>query len=114
VGARVAINKATEGDLYADHPLGQFLKQIVPAKNKALFDPSCLSAIISERLSLGWVKETEFVTVAGPDTDYRWTKTDQPGSVRVIRQIDQKAMQQDLFNSMKGRPTKLVGLPQTQ
>jgi PKD domain/Inosine-uridine preferring nucleoside hydrolase len=114
VGARVAINKATEGDLYADHPLGQYLKQIVPAKHKALFDPSCLSAIISERLSLGWVKETEFVTVAGPSEGYRWTKAEKPGSVRLIRQIDQKAMQMDLFNSMKGRPTKLVGVSQPQ
>lgn len=114
VGARVAINKTTEGDLYADHPLGQFLKQIVPAKNKALYDPSCLSAIISERLGLGWVKETEFVTVAGPNEGYRWTKAEKPDSVRVIRQIDQKAIQLDLFNSMKGRPTKLVGVPQSQ
>lgn len=111
VGARVAIDKSTEGDLYADHPLGQYLKRIVPAKNKALFDPSCLSAIIGERLGLGWVKVTEFVTVAGPDAGYRWPKTDQPGSVRVIRQIDQKAMQLDLFNSMKGHPRKLIGMP---
>ena len=110
VGARVAINKATEGDLYADHPLGRFLKRIVPAKNKALFDPSCLSAIISARLGLGWVKETEFVTVGGPNEGYRWTKAAKPGSVRVIRQIDQRAMQLDLFNSMKGRPTNLVGV----
>jgi inosine-uridine nucleoside N-ribohydrolase len=108
VGARVAINKTTEGDLYADHPLGQYLKSIVPARNKALYDASCISAIISERLDLGWVKQTEPVVVAGPQNGYRWTRTDQPTAVRVIRQIDQKAMQLDLFNSMKGQPTRLI------
>jgi hypothetical protein len=110
VGARVAINKTTKGGLYADHPLGQYLKQIVPAQPKTLFDPSCLSAIISERLGLGWVKATEPVTVAGPGAGYRWTKTDSPGSVRVIRQIDQQAIQRDIFETMKGRPTRLVGV----
>jgi len=108
VGARVAIDKTKEGHLYADHPLGEYLKSIVPAKNKALFDPSCLSAIISERLGLGWIKQSEPVVVAGPQEGYRWTRTDQPTAVRVIRQIDQKAMQLDLFNTMKGRPTRLL------
>jgi PKD repeat protein len=110
VGARVAINKVTEGHLYADHPLGRYLESIVPARNKALYDASCLSAIISEHLGLGWVKETEPVVVAGPQNGYRWTRTEQPTPVRVIRQIDQKAMQMDLFNSMKGRPTRLSGV----
>ena len=109
VGARVSINKVTEGDLYADHPLGQYLKSIVPARNKALYDASCLSAIISEHLDLDWVRETEPVIVAGPEDGYRWSRTDQPTTVRVIRQIDQKAMQMDLFESMKGRPTSLLG-----
>ena len=110
VGARVAINKRTEGDLYADHALGRYLKSIVPDGNKALYDPACLSVIISERLGLGWVKETEFVTVAGPQQGYRWTKTDAPTNVRVIRQIDQKAMQLDIFNTMKSKPTSMMGV----
>jgi len=109
VGARVAIDKRTEGHLYADHPLGQYLREIVPAASKPLFDPSCLSAIISLRLDLRWIKEVERVTVGGPDARYAWTKSDAPGGVRVIRQIDQKAMQRDLFDSMKGKPTRLVG-----
>jgi len=108
VGARVSINKVTEGGLYAEHPLGQYLKSIVPARNKPLFDASCLSAIISEHLELGWVKQTEPVVVAGPENGYRWIRTDQSTAVRVIRQIDQTAMQQDLFDSMKGRPTPLL------
>jgi len=111
VGARVAIDKRTEGHLYADHALGRYLKEIVPARNKPLFDPSCLSAIIDLRLGLGWIKETEFVTIAGPDEDYRWTASDESTTVRVIREIDQKAMQLDIFETMKGGATKLVGEP---
>jgi inosine-uridine nucleoside N-ribohydrolase len=93
VGARVAIDKRTEGHLYADHPLGQYLKSIMPARNKALYDASCLSAIISDHLGLGWVKKTEPVVVAGPENGYRWTRTEQPTPVQVIREIDQQAMQ---------------------
>lgn len=111
VGARVAIDKRTEGDLYAEHALGQYLKEIVPARNKQLFDPSCLSAIIGERLGLGWVKRTEWVAVAGPEADYAWTLSEKPTTVRVIREIDQEAMKQDIFRTMKGPPTKLRGLP---
>jgi hypothetical protein len=83
----------------------------VPDGNKALFDPACISVIISERLGLGWVKQTETVTVAGPGQGYRWTKSETPTSVRVIREIGQKAMQLDLFNTMKGNPTRIVGKP---
>ncbi len=111
VGARVAIDKQTEGDLYAAHPLGQYLKSIVPARPKALYDPSCLSAIIGERLGLGWVKRTEWVAVAGPESDYAWTPSEAPTSVRVIREIDQDAMKQDIFETMKGRATALIGVP---
>ena len=113
VGARVAIDKRTEADLYADNALGQYLKAIVPAGNKPLFDPSCLSAIISERLGLGWVKRTEWVTVAGPEADYAWTLSEEPTTVRVIREIDQEAMKQDIFRTMKGDPKKLLGVPAT-
>ena len=109
VGARVRIDKRTESDLYADHPLGQYLRKIVPARNKPLYDPSCLSAIISMRLGLGWIKQAEPVTVAGPKEGYRWTKADKPTTVRVIRQIDQAAMKADIFGTMKGKPRRLIG-----
>ena len=112
VGARVAVDKSAEGHLYADHPLGRYLFEIMPARNKALYDASCLSAIISERLGLDWVKETEWVTVAGPAEGYRWTKSADSTSVRVIRQIDQQAMQRDLFQTIKGQPTRLLGVAQ--
>lgn len=109
VGARVRIDKRTEPQYYAENPLGRYLLKIVPAHNKPLFDPSCLSAIISERLGLGWVKESEPVTVAGPEQGYRWSQTDEPSSVRVIRQIDQQAMKEDIFGTMKGKKQSLVG-----
>jgi len=109
VGARVRIDKRTEADYYADNPLGRYLLKIVPAHNKPLFDPACLSAIISMRLKLGWVKETEPVVVGGLEKGYRWTKTDQATSVRVIRQIDQQAMKEDIFGTMKGAKRLLRG-----
>ena len=112
VGARVRIDKRTEADYYADNPLGRYLLKIVPAHNKPLFDPACLSAIISMRLKLGWVKETEPVVVGGPEIGYRWTKAKRATSVRVIRQIDQQAMKEDIFNTMKGKKQDLVGVPQ--
>jgi hypothetical protein len=110
VGARVAMDKRTEGHLYADNPLGQYLKQIMPDRNKALYDASALSAIISMRLELGWIKQVEQVDVAGPDHDYAWTRSEDPAAVRVIRDIDQRAMQRDLFDSMQGNPTRLIGV----
>ena len=109
VGARVRIDKRTEAHYYADNNLGRYLKKIMPARNKALYDPSCLAAVISRRLNLGWVRETEPVVVAGPKKDYRWTKTKRPTTVRVIRQIDQQAMKEDIFNTMKGNKRRLVG-----
>ena len=107
VGARVAIDKRTEADWYADHALGRYLLGIVPARNKPLFDPSCLSAIISQRLDLDWVREWDDVTVGGPDAGYRWLPSEAETTVKVIREIDQLAMKQDIFDSMKGRPRRL-------
>jgi len=107
VGARVAVDKRKEAHLYADNVLGQYLLKIVPARLKPLYDASCLSAIISLHMKLGWIKETEFIQTAGPSQGYRWSKTDSPATVRVIRQIDQRAMKHDLFNTMKGKPLHL-------
>jgi hypothetical protein len=60
-------------------------------------------------LDLGWIKETEPVAVAGPEQGYRWTATNEPGSVRVIREIDQQAMKEDIFGTMKGTKRSLIG-----
>ena len=111
VGGRIRMDVTKEADLYPANPLGDYLKKIVPKHSKSLYDPSCLSAIISQRLGLGWVKQAEPVTVGGPKEGYRWTKTDQPTPVRVIRQIDQEAMKRDVFDTLKGKPTRLIGQP---
>jgi len=111
VGGRIRMDVRKESDLYADHPLGRYLRAIVPKRNKSLYDPSCLSAIISMRLGLGWVKQVEPVTVAGPKGGYRWKKPEGPATVRVIRQIDQEAMKRDIFETMKGKARRLVGIP---
>ena len=111
VGGRIRMDVRKEVDLYADNPLGRYLAKIVPKRSKSLYDPSCLSAIISMRLGLGWLKEVEPVVVAGPKGGYRWTKTDGPTPVRVIRQIDQEAMKRDVFDTMKGKPQRLIGAP---
>jgi hypothetical protein len=84
--------------------------KIMPDRNKALYDASALSAIISMRLDLGWIKQVEQVDVAGPEQDYAWTRSEDPAAVRVIREIDQRAMQQDLFGTMQGNPTRLIGV----
>ncbi|HUT33463.1 MAG TPA: PKD domain-containing protein [Planctomycetota bacterium] len=111
VGGRIKMDVTKEADLYPANPLGDYLRKIVPKHSKSLYDPSCLSAIISMRLGLGWVKESEPVTVGGPKEGYRWTKTNEPTPVRVIRQIDQEAMKRDVFDTMKGRPTRVKGQP---
>lgn len=111
VGGRIRMDVTKEADLYADNPLGEYLKKIVPKRSKALYDPSCLSAIISMRLGLDWVKEAEPVTVGGPKEGYRWAKAAEPTPVRVIRQIGQEAMKRDVFDTLKGKPTRLIGQP---
>ncbi len=44
VGVRVRIDKRTESELYPDNPLGRYLEEIVPARDKPLFDPACVAA----------------------------------------------------------------------
>ncbi len=107
VGARVKIDKRSEADLYADHPLGAYLKKITPAKDKALYDPAVLGAIIDIYQDLGWVKEVEPVTVSGPEDEYRWHHSDAPTKVKVIREINQAAIKADIFNTIKGKATAL-------
>lgn len=107
VGARVRIDKRTESDWYAHNPLGQYLQKITPAKDKPLYDPAVLSAIIDLRLDQGWVTEVESVVLGGPDDAYRWQHSDTPTNVTLIREIDQAAMKQDIFDTLKGKATPL-------
>lgn len=56
-------------------------------------------------------RPVENVTVAGPGGPYTWTRSDDPNAVHVIREIDQHAMQRDLFDTMKDKPIRLIGVP---
>ncbi len=107
VGARVKLDVRTEADWYADNPLGEYLKSIMPKRNKPLYDPAVLSAIIDMHSPQGWVKETEYVTIDGPDDKYQWVHSDTPTDVILIREVDQQAMKEDIFSSMKGEPRSL-------
>ncbi len=107
VGARVRIDKRIEATLYPDNPLGHYLREIVPARDKALYDPACLAAIISLRLHLDWIRRTEPVVVGGIEQHFRWHKTDRSTSVRVIRDIDQAAMKKDIFDTLNGKPQRI-------
>jgi acetyl esterase len=108
VGARVRIDKRTESDWYADHPLGRYLEKITPARDKPLYDPATVSALIDMRIQAGWVKEVEHVVVSGPENKYRWGHSDSPTNVKLIREIDQQAMKEDIFNTLKGKPQRLL------
>ncbi|MHC4200487.1 MAG: PKD domain-containing protein, partial [Planctomycetota bacterium] len=111
VGATVRIDKRREPDLYAATPLGEYLKRITPARNKPLFDPACLAAVIDLRLDLGWIERTETVIVNGPEKGYRWEAGTGPGTVKLIRRIRHAEVKRDIFDTMKDRPTKLKGRP---
>ncbi len=110
VGGRIRMDVRKEADLYPGNLLGDYLERIVPKRDKALYDPSVLAAVISVRLGLKWVKRADPVSVAGPDRGYRWTKTGAHTIVHVITQIDQEAMKTDIFGTMKGKPTRLIGV----
>mgnify|MGYP003643957460 CR=1 FL=1 len=107
VGARVLIDKRTETDLYPKNPLGAYLEKITPSRNKPLYDPAVLSAIIDIHENLGWIKGVEYAILKGPEEKYRWETTTTKTPVTLIREIDAEAMKNDIFDSLKGNPTAL-------
>ncbi len=107
VGARVEVDKRSEAGRYADNPLGQYLRKITPAKDKPLYAPATISAIIGMRLQASWVQELEYVKQNGLAEGYSWEHTDTPTSVKVIREIDHEAMKRDLFETLKGNAQHL-------
>ncbi len=109
VGGRIRMDKRKEGGLYPENPLGHYLRKITPNHSKSLYDPSCLAAIISMKLDLGWIKEIEPVRVQGPREGYRWVKAEGTSKVLVVRQIDQEAMKKDIFATLKGKCRSLIG-----
>lgn len=111
VGGRLRVDARTEGDLYPQNPLGDYLRTITAEIQyaKSIYDTTALSAIISQRLGLGWISTIDRVEVAGPNQGYRWIPSSNPGAVRIIRAIDPEAMKKDMFDTLNGSPTPLIG-----
>lgn len=76
--ASMSIDKRSGGHLYADHALGRSLKKILPARNKALFDQSCLAAITNPHLRLAWIRQSQTILAGSaqeklPLACHRWS-----------------------------------------
>lgn len=115
VGIQMKVRMASESGLYPDHPLGRYLRSIMPNPNnpnhqkvRGLFDPTTVAAIISEARALGWFSQVERVNVGVPDPYMRWNP-DNDGSVHIIRAIDAEAMKKGMFDTLSGSPTPLIG-----
>ena len=94
-------------ELYPNNKLGEYLKAITPARQKALFDIATISMVIGNHLEKPWLKSMEPSVVLGPEQQYRWKKVDSPANVFIIWEIDAKAMKADFFNTLNGKPTAL-------
>jgi hypothetical protein len=106
-GASIIMDKRVESGLYPNNPLGEYLKAITPARQKALFDIAAISMVIANHLEKPWLKSIEPSAVLGPDQQYRWKKVDSSTNVHIIRDIDAEAMKVDFFNTLNGKPTQL-------
>lgn len=106
-GASITMDKRVESELYPDNPLGQYLEAITPAREKALYDVATISMVIGNHLGKPWLKLVEPAVVLGPDQQYRWKQVDSPTNVYIIRDIDEKAMKVDFFDTLNGKPTAL-------
>lgn len=113
---KLNIDKRVESGLYPDNELGKYLKTIIPVFQwrstipKSIHDVCVPAAIISDYKELGWVKHSIPVQVNGPDQNYTWRHIEGPSNVRLIMDIDGKAMKNDLFNTLNGHPEKLKGV----
>ncbi len=113
---KLNIDKRVESGLYPGNELGEYLKTIIPVFQwkstipKSIHDVCVPAAIISDYNGLGWVKQTIPVQVNGPDQDYTWRHIEGPSNVRLIMDIDGKAMKNDLFNTLNGHPRELKGM----
>lgn len=96
-------------DRYPKNPLGNYLYQISPDRNAGWYDPTALAAVISKHANRNWFSNVEGVTVGDRYQDYRFASTTAPTSVRLIRNIDVDVMRNDIFETLNGRPTKLLG-----
>ncbi len=106
-GSSLRFDKRVESHLYPNNPLGEYLKEITPARSKALYDLTAISLVIGKHLGKPWLTLVEPSEVLGPDQEYRWQKVDSPTHVYIVRTIDAEAMKVDFFDTLNGKPTPL-------
>lgn len=95
VGGTVRARKSR----YPDTPIGNYLK-LITNDNGHLFDQSCLHAIVSKRLGLGWVLDRQNFLV---DPDYSVTIYEDDSTTNTkITDIDEGAMQNDFYDLLNG------------
>jgi inosine-uridine nucleoside N-ribohydrolase len=110
LAGKITAGKTADAKLYAAHHLGKHLLKIAPDKGTApLYDIAPVAAIIDTHRLAGWVKSSRPVSV-NVDT-LEWTKAPTPSTVRVVTEIDAAAMKSDLLNTLRGKPTQLLGRP---
>lgn len=107
VGGRVKLDVRTEGYRYPKNPLGQYLCRIMPKRKKSLYDPSAVSMVLAFHLGLGWVKRFEYVRFDDAAAPYRWKASQEATPVRVIREIAQDEIKEDIFATLGGRARAL-------
>jgi len=112
---KLNIDKRIESHLYPNNDLGDYLMTIIPVFQwgsttvlKSIHDVCVPAVVISNYKGYNWVTKTAPVEVTGPENDYRWVESDSSSTVRLIWDIDGEAMKTDLFNTLNGRPTKLI------
>ena len=112
---KLNIDKRVESGLYPETELGDYLKTIIPVFQwgsttipKSIHDVCVPAMVISDYKELNWITKVEPVKVSGPDNDYQWQPADNTSAVRLIWDIDGKAMKADLFNTLNGHPTRLI------
>jgi len=108
VAIRLTWDRREMKDRYPRNPLGDYLYQISPDRNAGWYDVTAIAMVISQHANKGWFSNVEAVTVGDRYQDYRFEATTAPTNVRLIKNIDADAMRNDLFETLNGRPTKLL------
>ena len=112
---KLNIDKRIESDLYPNNDLGDYLITITPVFQwgsttvlKSIHDVCVPAVVINNYKGYNWVTKVAPVKVSGPENDYKWVESDSSSNIYLIWDIDGEAMKTDLFNTLNGRPTKLI------
>ncbi len=108
VGIQLRWDKRDEVDRYPDTPLGQYLYRIGWSRYGGYYDPTAAAAIVSMHANKDWFSNEQPVILLDRFQDYRWETTTAPTNIRLIHNIDADAIKNDWFETINGRPTKLL------